>query len=445
MSNNNPSGERQVVRVGVLGLGTVGSGVAEILDKHRGIISARAGVEIELSRALVRNKRRKRVGPAGEIALTTKASDIVGADDIDIVVELMGGMEPAFEYMTAALAAGQTVVTANKAIVAEHGSKLIKAAAKAKRDVHFEAAVAGGIPIIRTLREALASDQVTQITGILNGTTNYIVEAMANGRSYEAALSKAQELGFAEADPTLDVSGRDAADKLSILMGLSFGTSIRPSRIRTVGITELTQEMMEDAAGLGYALKLLASAERTQDGAVQAGVFPYFVPLGHELSAVPEAQNAIFVVSDSLGSTLYQGPGAGGLPTGSAVVADIIEAGRNVAGKSRGRLSVGGVKRGPKLASPADAVTAWYLRLCVIDEPGVLASITKLLADEGISLATVSQLPPVGPEAAVDIVLTTHKTREGGMSKALRRINKLRTVREAPKVVRIYDGQGASN
>jgi len=423
----------------------VGGGVAEILEKHHAIICSRAGVRIELTRALVRNKRRKRKGPAGDVALTTKVSDIVGADDIDIVVELMGGMEPALEYMTTALAAGQTVVTANKAIVAEHGAKLIKAASKAKRDVHFEAAVAGGIPIIRTLREALASDQVSQITGILNGTTNYIVEAMAKGRSYEEALSAAQELGFAEADPTLDVSGRDAADKLSILMGLSFGTTIKPSKIPTDGITKLTKEMMEDAADLGYSMKLLASAQRTEEGTIQAGVFPYFVPLGHELSAVPDAQNAIFVMSDSLGSTLYQGPGAGGLPTGSAVVADIIEAGRNVAGKSRGRLSIGVVRKGPKLAASGDAVCAWYLRLNVLEEPGVLASVTKVLADEGISLATVWQLPPVGPGAPVDIVMTTHETREGAMNKALRRISKLRTVCDAPKVVRIYDGSGASN
>ncbi len=431
----------QVVRVGLLGLGNVGAGVAEILATHGEMIEARAGVPIRISKALVRNKRRKRTGAAGSVQLTTKASDIVGADDIDVVVELMGGIEPALSHVIDALAAGQTVVTANKAIVAAHGKKIFQAARKNKRDVHFEAAVAGGIPIIRTLREALASDRVTELTGILNGTTNYIVEAMAGGQSYESALAVAQELGYAEADPTLDVNGADAADKLAILIGLAFGASVTRNKLGCVGITELTSEMMMDAAELGYAIKLLARASREEsDGAesIQAGVFPYLVPLGHALSAVPDAQNAIYVRSDSLGSTLYQGPGAGGLPTGSAVVADLIEAARNVAAGTRGRSVRKATAAGPKLAKPGDAVCPWYLRLAVAEKPGVLAAITKLLADESISLATVSQNQPIDGNNEVGVVMTTHPTSAGAMGRALKKMHRLKVVKGEAKVLRIY-------
>ena len=436
-TNSNP-----VVRVGLLGLGNVGAGVAEILATHGAMIEARAGVPIRIEKALVRNKRRKRSGPAGQVSLTTKAADIVGSPDIDVVVELMGGIEPALTYVTDALAAGQTVVTANKAIVAAHGKRIFQAARKNKRDVHFEAAVAGGIPIIRTLREALASDRVTELTGILNGTTNYIVEAMASGQSYESALAVAQELGYAEADPTLDVNGADAADKLAILIGLAFGASVTRDKLGCVGITELTSEMMADAAELGFAIKLLARASRvvSKDGeTIQAGVFPYLVPQGHALSAVPDAQNAIYVRSDSLGSTLYQGPGAGGLPTGSAVVADLIEAARNVAASTRGRSAMQRPSSGPKLAKPGDAVCPWYLRVCVAEKPGVLAAITTLLADECISLCTVSQMQPVGGANDVNIVMTTHPTSSAAMERALKKVHRLKVVRGEAQVLRIYE------
>ncbi|MBT6433770.1 MAG: homoserine dehydrogenase [Deltaproteobacteria bacterium] len=441
MKSQNANGSK-VVRVGLLGLGNVGAGVAEILATHGAMIEARAGVPIRIVKALVRNKRRKRLGAAGNVALTTKASDIVGAPDVDVVVELMGGIEPALSHVTDALAAGQTVVTANKAIVAAHGKKIFQAARKSKRDVHFEAAVAGGIPIIRTLREALASDRITELTGILNGTTNYIVEAMASGQSYESALAVAQDLGYAEADPTLDVNGADAADKLAILIGLAFGASVTRAKLGCIGITELTSEMMMDAAELGYAIKLLARARRVVEGdveTVQAGVFPYLVPLGHALSAVPDAQNAIYVQSDSLGTTLYQGPGAGGLPTGSAVVADLIEAARNVAANTRGRSSAVQPNRsGPKLAKAGDSVCPWYLRLTVAEKPGVLAAITKLLADESISLATVSQMQPSGDGHEVAIVLTTHPTSAGAMERALKKMHRLKVVRGEAQVLRVY-------
>jgi homoserine dehydrogenase len=440
MKSQNANGSK-VVRVGLLGLGNVGAGVAEILSTHGEMIEARAGVPIRIVKALVRNKRRKRQGAAGDVTLTTKASDIVGASDIDVVVELMGGIEPALSYVTDALAAGQTVVTANKAIVAAHGKTIFQAARKNKRDVHFEAAVAGGIPIIRTLREALASDRVTELTGILNGTTNYIVEAMASGQSYESALAVAQELGYAEADPTLDVNGADAADKLAILIGLAFGASVTRNKFGCVGITELTGEMMMDAAELGFAIKLLARARRVVTGGVetiQAGVFPYLVPLGHALSAVPDAQNAIYVRSDSLGTTLYQGPGAGGLPTGSAVVADLIEAARNVAAGTRGRSTVQPTRAGPKLAKSGDTVCPWYLRLTVAEKPGVLAAITTLLADESISLATVSQMEPSGDDNEVGIVMTTHPTSTGAMERALKKMHRLKVVRGEVQVLRVY-------
>lgn len=430
-----------VVRVGLLGLGTVGAGVAEILATHGNMIESRAGVPIEITKALVRNKRRKRTGAAGEVLLTTRAADIVGASDVDVVVELMGGIEPALSMVTQALESGQTVVTANKAIVAAHGKSIFHVARKSRRDVHFEAAVAGGIPIIRTLREALASDRVTALTGILNGTTNYILEAMAAGQSYGEALKVAQELGYAEADPTLDVNGGDAGDKLTILLALGFGAWVKRSRVTCVGIDNIEDEVMADATRLGYVIKLLARAERLEgpDGeSVQAGVYPYFVPAGHALAAVPDAQNAIYVRSDSLGSTLYQGPGAGGLPTGSAVVADIIEAARNVCSGTRGRLAREPMKAGPKLEKPSAAICPWYIRLSVREKPGVLAAITKMLADESISLATVSQMKPSSASECVAVVMTTHPTSVGAMERALKKMQRLKVVQRPAQVMRIF-------
>lgn len=431
---------KESISVGLLGLGTVGAGVVEILEKYQAMIQTRAGIEIEVTRALVRSKRKRRDGSVAGVKTTTRAEDIVASPDIDVVVELMGGIEPARTLVLESLKAGQSVVTANKALMALHGTEIFRAAKKSGADVHFEAAVAGGIPIIRTLREALVSDRITRLMGILNGTTNYILGEMCKGNSYAAALTRAQELGYAEADPTLDVNGRDAADKIAILSRLAFGTNFKAEAIEIQGIEALTEGVLADAERLGYRVKLVADAWLGMAGeqeVVHAGVSPCFVPVGHELSAVPGAQNAILVESDSLGTTLYQGPGAGGLPTGSAVTADIIEAARNMRAGVRRLLTPPSVKRAPKLRGTGKAVSSFYVRLDVEDEPGVLAAITQVLARNRISLATVFQDEPGDLHSSVAVVFTTHGTTFAQMTRAINEIKRLRSIIGGVNVLRI--------
>lgn len=429
-----------VVRVGLLGLGTVGAGVAEILVRHHRLIAERSGVDLQLTRAFVRHPKKRRPGAAAGVPITTDASAVIDADDVDIVCELMGGMTPATELMTAALERGRTVVTANKAVLAKHGPRLMALAATSGGELFFEAAVAGGLPIIRTLREGLAADRVGRVMGILNGTTNFILGRMERGDAYAAALAEAQALGFAEADPTLDVSGRDAADKLCILLQLAFGVSVLPEAVLTEGITDLTPEILADARELGYRVKLLATGERT-DGAragVAATVLPTFVPAGHALSTVDGAFNAVAVESDALGLTFYQGKGAGGLPTGSAVLSDLIDAARGIRGGLRrqgGWLAQDGA---PKLVPPGTVRGAFYLRLLVKDRPGVLAAVTRVLARHGVSLATVLQRERgevVG--ARVPVIMMTHETTQGAMRKAAREIERLGALQGHVQLIRI--------
>lgn len=432
-----------VVRVGLLGLGVVGAGVAEILTRHRRLIAERVGVELRVVRALVRRPSRRRHGAAGKVPVTRDPAEIIEATDVDVVTELLGGLQPARDFIRRAAAAGKPVVTANKAVLAAHGAEIFSGADRAGTDVYFEGAVAGGVPIIRTLREGLASDRITRLTGILNGTTNYILEAMETGAAYDAVLGEAQRLGFAEADPTLDVTGRDAADKLAILTQLAYGTRVRAEDIPTEGITGLTPEILDDARELGYRVKLLAISKRVKAGkksALDIRVHPTFVPARHPLSTVPAAQNAIALVSDALGPTLYQGAGAGGLPTGSAVVSDLIEAARNLRAGIAGRLTVTGAKAAPKPLPVDDAVSAFYLRLSVQERPGVLAAVARILAQHRISLGTVLQRERgVRAGQPVPVVIITHPTPFGPMRKALVSIARHRSMRGPPSAVRIED------
>lgn len=425
------------LRIGLLGLGTVGSGVAEIIHRHGPLLAQRAGMKLQIVRAVVRRPSRKRTGAAAKIPVTRDSKAVVGAPDIDIVVELLGGTNPAYALMQQALAHGQSVVTANKAVLAQHAAALFRAARKHGADVYFEAAVAGGIPIIRTLREGLAGDHITRVCGILNGTTNYILSRLEAGDSYEAALAEAQRLGFAEADPTLDVNGRDAADKLAILAQLAFGTEVKPQALDVEGIEDLTPDVLADARALGCRVKLIATAQRCHLGReeyLDARVHPALVPDDDVMSHVPANQNAVAVQSDALGSTLYQGAGAGSLPTGSAVVGDLIEAARNRKGNVVGRLYVERARNAPRLLRRELAESAYYLRLLVDDKPGVLASVAKILASHHISLASVLQNDRSrGP---VPLSLTTHITRHGAMLKALRAVKRLAAVHGRVQVLR---------
>jgi homoserine dehydrogenase len=411
----------KVLRVGMLGFGTVGSAVASLLQDNRRLIAARTGIRFELQRALVRH-RRKALCPT-----TTRPEQVVAEADVDIVLELMGGKEPARTWVSAALANGKPVVTANKALLAAHGPELFAAATRAKRDLFFEAAVAGGVPIIRTLRQGLASDRVDSVTGILNGTTNFILDQMGQGQSYADALGHAQALGYAEADPTLDVSGQDAAEKLSLLCLLAFHGW--PESIPTRGIVDLSADVLGDAARRGQRVKLIAHAARA-GRKVQGFVQPCFV--AGALAEVSGGDNAVQVVSSALGKTFYRGPGAGGFPTATAVVSDLIEVGRNL----QSGVTLNRANRAPSLAVVPPLPMRHYVRLQVREAPGVLAEVTGAFAAAGISLADVEQH---GAARQVPIVLTTHPCKVAAMQTACAALMRLRACLRAPVVLPILD------
>lgn len=431
-----------IVRVGLLGLGNVGAGVAEILARHGDLIAERSGVELRLVRACVRHARKRRPPAAATIPTTTQARTVVAGADVDVVCELMGGMDPAHHLIAAALAHGKPVVTANKAVLAAHGPELMRKAAAHRTELYFEAAVAGGLPIIRTLREGLAADRVGRVLGILNGTTNFILGRMERGAPYADALREAQALGYAEADPTLDVTGRDAADKLAILLQLAFGLAVPPAAVPTTGIAHLTPEILADAEELGYRLKLLALGRRADERGrdIVASVQPTFVPRSHAFSTVSGAENAVAVESDALGLTLYQGKGAGGLPTGSAVVSDLIDAGRSLKAGLRARAGWTRRDGAPRLVAPELARGAYYLRLLVSDRPGVLASAAQILARHRVSLATVLQRERGGvSDRPVPVVMLTHETTHGAMSGVIRELQRLKALRSKPQIIRILE------
>lgn len=421
------------VRLGLLGLGTVGSAVAEILHRDRSRLADRVGARLKIIRAAVRNVRRKQSAATRSIELTTDPAAVIGAPDVDIVVELAGGVDVPRRWILDAFAAGKPVVTANKAVIAAQGPKLHSASSNARAGLFYEGAVAGGIPIIRTLRDSLASDQIRGLHGVLNGTTNYILGEMEAGKSYPGALADAQRLGFAEADPTLDVSGGDAADKLAILLQLAYGLTVTRKKLPVEGIEKLTPEVLADAHRLGFRVKLLAVGKLTERREVEARVHPAFVRRGTPLSTIPGALNAVRVDSRNLGSTFYQGPGAGGFPTGNAVVADIIEAAR---GLRAGVMPPAPPSGSLVLADPSSSVSAYYLRFLVADRPGVLASIAQALADNGISLETVLQ-PSARGAGPVSVVVTTHACSRGAMLGALGALKRVRRTVKAVTAVRI--------
>jgi homoserine dehydrogenase len=412
-----------VLRIGLLGSGTVGSGVAEILHRHQSLITARTGLQLQLVRVCVRNLDKTRSYTHPSVQWTQNPQDITHAQDIDIVVELMGGLEPARTCISDTLSHGKPVVTANKAVLATHGPALWQTAIQHHTDMYFEGAVAGGIPIIRTIREGLAGDRITQIMGILNGTTNFMLDCIQEGHTYANALHEAQQRGYAEADPTLDVNGQDAANKLAILVQLAFGTRVLPKDIFTVGIQHLSPEILADAHHLGYTVKLLASSQRHPHNTFSASVQPTLIPLNHPLAHVHMSQNAIALESDALGRTLYQGAGAGGLPTGSAVVADIIEAARNLRADIHGRVLEHTLQQPPVLLPQEQVACAYYIRLCVADEPGVIASVAQVFAQQGVSLASFLQRDR--SKVPIPLVITTHPTSWGNMHKALTALQSL--------------------
>jgi homoserine dehydrogenase len=431
----------ETVKVGLIGFGTVGKGVVRVLQENAAVIRERAGVALALAKIADRDVTTDRGVAVDPALLTTDAMAVVRDPSIPVVVELVGGTGFAREVVLEALRLGKSVVTANKALLAHHWEEIFGAAAAGGGALGFEASVCGGIPIIRALREGLAANRIQSIHGIINGTTNYILSRMTDeGLEYASVLKKAQELGFAEADPTLDVEGHDAAHKLAILASLAFGTRVQLDQIATEGITKITKTDIAYARELGYVIKLLGIVKDTGE-AIEVRVHPTLVPARFLLATVGGAFNAVYVRGDAVGPTLFYGLGAGSLPTASAVVGDIMElARRHAAGKGAAGLPAVAVAATRAILPMAEVVCPYYIRIMALDKPGVLAAIAGVLARHEISIASVIQK---GREKgrAVPIVMMTHEAKEAAVHRALEEIRAMGSVGAPPLVIRVEKGE----
>ena len=420
------------VRIGVLGLGTVGGGTVNVLKRNAEEIARRAGRGIVVARAAARSLDRERICSTEGIALTTDPADVVRDPDIEIVVELIGGADPARGLVLEAVERGKHVVTANKALIAMHGNAIFEAAHARGVMVAFEAAVAGGIPIIKALREGLAGNRIEWLAGIINGTSNFILTEMRErGAAFDDVLGEAQRLGYAEADPTFDVEGIDAAHKLAILAAIAFGMPLDFDRVHTEGITGVTPEDVGYAEQLGYRIKHLGIARRTGAG-VEMRVHPTLVPERELLANVNGVMNAVLVKGDAVGRTLYNGPGAGAEPTASAVVADLVDVVRTLTTDPNNRVPHLAFQPGALASVPVlpveEAETAFYLKMLASDRPGVLAEIATIFGEAGISIEAVVQPEPPRGAAVAKLVMLTHRVRERQMNEAVARIEALPVV-----------------
>jgi homoserine dehydrogenase len=435
------------VGIGIAGFGTVGGGALSILRLHAGDIEARLGARIVVRRIALRDLDKSRPVDVDRAVLTSRLADLIEDPEVAVLVELIGGTTEAYDLVRSALEHGKHVVTANKALLAERGDELFQLARRRGVDVYYEAAVCGGVPIIRTLREALASDRINALHGIVNGTTNFILTAMAEkGEPIEAALAEAQKLGYAEADPTLDVSGGDAAQKLCVLAQLAFGARLRPEEVLTEGIMALSPEDIRWGNEFGYALKLLAVARRcgpAQPGApraqdqIEARVHPAFIPAGSLLAGVRGAMNAVVLNSEALGPSMLYGQGAGAMPTGSAVVSDIIDLTRNILAGSPGRVPLPPEMPQVTLRPHDEVRSGYYLNFSVKDEPGVLARIASTLAARHISIAAVQQREQNDQGKPVPLVIVTHTAREADLRGAIREIDAFPSTLAPTRLIRI--------
>ena len=420
------------LKVAVLGCGSVGSQVVRLLQEQSDDLAARIGAPVELAGVAVRRLDSPREVELSSDLLTTDAMGLVTRDDIDLVVEVIGGIEPARSLILAALENGASVVTANKALLAEDGPTLYEAADKAGRDLYFEAAVAGAIPILRPLRESLAGDKVTRVLGIVNGTTNFILDKMdTSGAGFSEALEEAQELGYAEADPTADVEGFDAAAKAAILASLAFHTRVTAADVHREGISEVTAADVASARDMGSVVKLLAICE-LRDGAVSARVHPAMIPASHPLASVRGAFNAVFVESEAAGQLMFYGPGAGGSPTASAVLGDLVTVARNKLAGTRGAGESAYAAR--ELLSMGDTVTSYHVQLDVEDRAGVLAAVANAFADQGVSIQTVRQ---EGRGADAQLVVVSHPATDAQLSATVEHLRNMDIVRDVTSVMRV--------
>jgi homoserine dehydrogenase len=425
----------QHVTIGLIGLGTVGTGVARLLNDHAGRIARRAGRSIRWKWAVVRDQGKDRGIPLDGVRVTTDVSRVVEDPEVDVVVELIGGTDPALRIVLDSLAAGKHVVTANKALLAEHGIRVFAQASASGRAVAFEASVGGGIPIVQALEVGLAANQVQSLAAILNGTCNYILTKMTQeGLPYTEALAQAQALGYAEADPTLDVDGTDTAHKLAILAQLGFQANVRTDQIPHQGIDRLQLADLKYASELGYAIKLLALARLSAAG-LELRVAPSLVKHGTPLAEVRGAYNAIRVVGDAVGDTFFYGRGAGMMPTASAVVGDLIDVVTGRALVTSRVLDPWSGTAPPIRATPPERITSrYYLRFTIADRPGVLASIAHILGEHGISIASVIQHDPgddAPDQSPVPLVIMTHLAAQASLCAALATIDQLEVVHAA--------------
>jgi homoserine dehydrogenase len=427
----------RTVNVGLIGLGTVGSGVAEIFARHATDFRRRAGVDIVITRFADRDPARALALGVPADRFTSDAADVIGDPDVDVIVELIGGTGVARDVVLDSLRAGKSVVTANKALMASHGQEVMETAETHGVDILFEASVGGGIPIIGPLKHSLVSNEVQSVLGIVNGTTNYMLTRMAeDGLDYDTALAEAQAKGFAEADPTADVDGLDAAAKIAILASIAFNSRVVFSQVPVEGIRAITPEDISYAEEMGYTIKLIAIARRV-NGSIDVRVHPTMIRADHPLAKVNGVYNAIYVVGDSVGETMFFGEGAGSLPAASAVVGDIIEVARHI---GRGCLGLVGCTCNEDLPvrDIGELTTEYYVRLLVSDEPGVLARVAGIFGDNGVSLGSVIQ-KRTDESGAAEIVWVTHRAAEHDVQAALASIRAMDAVQAVGSVIRVED------
>lgn len=432
--------ENKRLKVAVLGCGSVGSQVVRLLMEQADDLTARVGAPVELVGVAVRRLDAQRDVEVPEGLLTTDAAGLVARDDVDLVIEVIGGIEPARSLILSALGNGASVVTANKALLAEDGPTLFEAAAKAERDLYYEAAVAGAIPILRPLRESLAGDKVTRVLGIVNGTTNFILDKMdSSGAGFSEALEEAQDLGYAEADPTADVEGFDAAAKAAILASLAFHSRVTASDVYREGISEVTAADVQSARDMDSVVKLLAICELRPgpggDDQVAVRVHPAMIPRSHPLASVRGAYNAVFVESEAAGQLMFYGPGAGGSPTASAVLGDLVTVARNRLSNTRGAGESAYADRA--VLPMGETRTRYHVALDVDDRSGVLAAVATAFADNGVSIQTVRQ---EGRGADAQLVVVSHAATDAALSTTVKHLRSMDAVHAVTSVMRVEGG-----
>ena len=421
----------KVVRIGMLGCGVVGASVARLLLADSAELSTRAGVKMELSRIAVRTIK-EHEGINAKL-FTNDPFSVVNDPEIDLIIELIGGIDPARELILTAIENGKSVVTANKALLASHGAEMFTAAYAKGEDIYYEASVAGAIPIIRPMRDSLAGDFVTRIMGIVNGTTNYILTKMhEDGREFSEALKEAQDLGFAESDPTADVEGFDAAAKAAILSGLAFHTRVTVGDVYREGISEITLEDVKIAKSMSHVIKLLAIAELTSTDEISVRVHPVMLHQSHPLASVRDAYNAVFVEAESAGSLMFYGRGAGGAPTASAILGDVVAVARHIALDSVGQRETDYADR--NIAPIESTKTRYLIRLEVADKAGVLAAIANTFASQGVSIQTVNQS---GRNNEAEVTIVTHLATEGELKETVDALKKMDMVNRVASVIRV--------